>query len=178
MTALKYTPQEKSQTEKPAHNKEKQHNSRWKIRWHEDSRLWACKDNKEIPVNISRCFPWSDPKRYISLRDNDGEEVALLTDLSTLDKASRDALETALKSSGFVLEIIGVISIEEDFEIRSWHVRTRQGDRRFQTKLDEWPYEVPGGGLLIKDVAGDLYYVDNPDHMDERSRRLFWAFAG
>jgi hypothetical protein len=52
--------------------------------------LWAFKDNKEIPFSISRCFPGSIPSRYISLRDNNGEEVTLLTDISTVDKAFRE----------------------------------------------------------------------------------------
>ena len=36
-------------------------------------------------------------------------------------------------------------------------------DRTFQTRLDHWPCELPGGGLLIRDVAGDLYYIADAD---------------
>jgi hypothetical protein len=34
---------------------------------------------------------------------------------------------------------------------------------RFQTPRDEWPREVPGGGLLIRDVAGELYFIARRD---------------
>ena len=50
-------------------------------------------------------------------------------------------------------------------------------ERTFQTKLDDWPRELPGGGLLIGDVAGDLYQIANRDDLDEKSRKLLWAFA-
>ena len=76
------------------------------------------------------------------------------------------------------MTVTRIISLNEDFEIRNWHVETRQGSRHFQTRLNEWPYEVPGGGLLIKDLAGDLYYVADPESMDKNSRKLFWTVSG
>ena len=48
---------------------------------------------------------------------------------------------------------------------------------RFQTRLDAWPRRVPGGGVLIRDVAGDLYYVADPESLDKRSRDLLWVFV-
>jgi len=149
-----------------------------KIRRGEDRRLWVSTGDRDVPVTIHYCFPWSDPSRYISLRDDDGDEVVLLSDLNGVDDESRHVLQSALKQAGFVLEIIRILSIHEDFEIRNWHVITRQGSRRFQTQLDEWPYEVPGGGLIIQDLAGDLYYVEDPGKMDKTSKKLFWTVSG
>jgi hypothetical protein len=50
------------------------------------------------------------------------------------------------------LEVEAIESQEEEFELRSWVVRTRQGALRFQTKLEAWPA------------------------LDERSRAIRWAF--
>ncbi len=47
----------------------------------------------------------------------------------------------------------------------------------FQTHLDDWPRETPGGGLLIRDVAGDLYFVPDPGGLDGGSREWLWAFV-
>jgi hypothetical protein len=33
------------------------------------------------------------------------------------------------------------------------------------------------GGLLIRDVAGDLYHLAEPAKLDKRSRELLWAFV-
>ncbi|MEE8580585.1 MAG: DUF1854 domain-containing protein [Myxococcota bacterium] len=59
---------------------------------------------------------------------------------------------------------------------RAWPVRTRQGARSFQTKRDEWPRKMPGGGLLIRDVAGDLFFVPEPTDLDSKSQGLVWVF--
>ena len=76
-----------------------------------------------------------------------------------------------------VLEITRIDEVEEEVEIRRWRVLTRQGPRSFQTVRDEWPRRLPGGGLLIRDVASDLFLVPKPEDLDSRSRQVLWAFV-
>lgn len=142
-----------------------------------DGRLVAMVDGAPVAVRLRQCFPWSEPDRHLSLRDNDDNEIALVRDPSELDPESRDALERAVAEAGFVLEVTRVVSIEEEVEIRQWVVETRQGGRSFQTHLDDWPRALPSGGLLIRDVGGDLYRLAAPDEMDRKSRELLWAFV-
>jgi hypothetical protein len=142
-----------------------------------DGRLWAVRHGEERAVTVRRCFPWSEPSRYVSLRDDDEEEFALVADLADVDPASRSALEAALAEAGFVFVVTAIRDVEEEVEIRAWRVDTVQGPRRFQTRLDDWPRELPGGGILIRDVAGDLYHVPQPRALDRRSRELLWAFV-
>ena len=142
-----------------------------------DGQLWAQHRGDQCSVWVSRCFPWSEPGRFISLRNDEDEEFALVREPGDLDRVSRAALDTSLVEAGFVLEIIGVEACEEEVEIRIWVVRTKQGKRSFQTRRDEWPRDVPGGGLLINDVSGDLFYVRDPDGLDSKSRALLWAFV-
>ena len=142
-----------------------------------DGQLWAMRDGEERAVTVRRCFPWSEPGRFVSLRDHEDQEFALVADAGVLDHESRQALEGALVEAGFVLEVTQVLEIEEEVEIRRWQVRTRQGPRRFVTRLDDWPRPLPGGGLLIRDVAGDLYHLVDPATMDRESRELLWAFV-
>ena len=141
-----------------------------------DSRLVVVRDGEAIAVRLRQCFPWSEPHRHLSLRDARDREVALVEDPSTLNPESRQALERALVIAGFVLEVTRVLSIDEEVEIRQWTVVTVQGPRSFQTHLDDWPRVLPGAGLLIRDVGGDLYRFSNPAAMDRRSRELLWAF--
>ena len=143
-----------------------------------DGQLWAERGGRRAAVVVHRCFPLSDPVRHISLRDHDEWEFAIVADTSELDRASRSALESALAVAGFLLEITAVEDVSEEIEIRHWVVGTRQGARRFQTRLDDWPVEIAGGGLLIRDLAGDLYHVPDPEALDRASRKWLWAFAG
>lgn len=142
-----------------------------------DGRLFVIIDGELIAVRLRQCFPWSEPGRHLSLRDDDDEEIVLIEDPSALGAESRRALERALAEAGFVLEVTRVVAIDEEVEIRQWTVETRHGKRSFQTHLDDWPRVLPAGGLLIRDVAGDLYYLDDPQTMDRRSRDLLWAFV-
>ena len=142
-----------------------------------DGRLWAIRGDEERAVWVRRCFPWSEPGHYLSLRDADEEEFALVRDPAELDPRSRAALEGALALAGFVFEVTRVLEIEEEVEIRHWRVETRQGSRVFQTRLDDWPRTLPHGGLLIRDVTGDLYHLGKPAALDRHSRALLWAFV-
>lgn len=144
----------------------------------EDGQLWVRYEEGEQAVRVHRCFPWSEPGQFLSLRDRENREVALVADLEELEAESRKALEEALLEAGFVLRVTRITDVDEEVEIRTWRVETAQGPRSFQTKRDDWPWEVPGGGIVIRDVAGDLYHVPQPDAMDEKSRRWLWAFVG
>jgi hypothetical protein len=146
------------------------------LRAAEDGRLHALEGGRYVPVRLRQCFPWSEPGLHLSLRDDQDREVAIVDDPADLDPESRAALEQALAAAGFVLEVIRVLDIEEEVEIRQWTVETRQGRRSFQTHLDDWPRALPNGGILIRDVAGDLYRLAAPGEMDKRSRELLWAF--
>ncbi len=142
-----------------------------------DGRLVAIRGGESVAVRLRQCFPWSEPHRHLSLRDDKDREVLLVEDPATLALESRSALDSALAEAGFVLEVMRVLEIDEQVEIRQWTVETAHGRRSFQTHLDDWPRVLPMGGLLIRDVAGDLYRLTDPRAMDRRSRELLWAFV-
>lgn len=142
-----------------------------------DGQLWATRGEEQCAVRVRRAFPWSEPARFVSLRDAGDREFAFVPDPAALDPVSRQALEGALAAAGFVFVVTAVHEIEEEVEIRTWRVTTRQGARTFQTRLDDWPRTLPGGGLLIRDVAGDLYRIDDLTALDPASRELLWAYV-
>ena len=148
-----------------------------RLEWRADGSLWAMRGEDERAVSVRGCFPWSEPTQHLSLRDADEEEFALVRDPAELDPRSRAALERALAVAGFVFEVTRVLEIEEEVEIRRWRVETQQGPRTFQTRLDDWPRTLPHGGLLIRDLAGDLYHLAAPEALDRQSRELLWAFV-
>lgn len=148
-----------------------------RLEWRADGSLWAVRGEEERAVSVRRCFPWTEPAHHLSLRDTDEEEFALVRDPADLDARSRAALEMALTVAGFVFEVTGVLEIDEEVEIRRWQVETRQGPRTFQTRLDDWPRTLPHGGLLIRDLAGDLYHLAEPTALDRHSRELLWALV-
>jgi|SRR5215207_1207092 len=159
------------------HDREEESTDAPTLRISADGRLGVLVAAAFVPVRLRQCFPWSEPRLHLSLRDDTDREVAIVDDPSMLDADSRQALDHALAEAGFVLEVTRVLDIEEEVEIRQWTVETQQGRRLFQTHLDDWPRILPNGGLLIRDVAGDLYRLAVPSSMDAKSRELLWAFV-
>ena len=134
------------------------------------------RDGEVIPVRTRRCFPWSEPTRFVTLRDGEDKELVLIEDLNALEPDSRAMIHEALAEADFVLEVESVLSVETEIDIRVWRVRTRQGECQFQTKMDDFPEVMPEGGLLFRDVVGNLFRVPATESLDERSRKLLWAY--
>lgn len=149
-----------------------------RFRTEADGRLALRYGGREYPsVSVRRCFPWSEPERFFSIRDAEGTEVLVVEALADLDSESARALARALNESSFVFEIETIEDIREEFELRLWRVRTKQGgERRFQTKLNAWPRETPGRSLVVQDVGGDLYVIRDPKSLDPASAKRLWAF--
>lgn len=141
-----------------------------------DGRLFAILGGERVAVLLRQCFPWSEPSRFLSLWIGEEREVAFIDDPTRLAPQSRQSLEAALAAAGFVLQVTHVKSIKEEVEIRQWNVMTPHGPRSFQTHLDDWPRPLPGGALLIRDVAGDLYRIPAAANLDKHSRQTMWAF--
>ena len=143
-----------------------------------DGQLWGQVGEQEArAVRVCRLFPWSHATEWISLRDAEDEELALVHRPADLDPESRSALEISLVEAGFVMQVESILAVDEEIEIRTFEVLTAQGKRSFQTERDAWPESLPDGGLLIRDVAGDLYAVPESARLDARSRKLMWVFV-
>ena len=138
-------------------------------------------------VTISRCFPWSEPLRWLSIRDKDEKELDLIEDPSLLDRASALSVMQAVGEAAFILKIKRIKSVEEQFELRCWTVELAEIEAeaaltsvatvsRFQTKLNAWPRELPDGGVLIQDVLNDFYLVENIERLDLDSQKLLNTF--
>ena len=147
------------------------------LRLGRDQRLWLDRGGQSVRVKPVRCFPWSSPSGLVSLRDDNEREQLLVNDPADLDPASTAALELALRGPSFLLEVDALESIEEDYEVRVWRTHTRQGPRTFQTRLDEWPWPSPGGGHLVRDLAGDLIHLPPLEQLDAKSRHLLWPYV-
>lgn len=141
-----------------------------------DGTLKVMRDGKSIAVLLRPCFPWSAPTRFLSLCENESKEIYLINRLEDLDDASRRAVEATLAESTFTLEVTAIKNIKKEYDLRLWVVETKQGPRRFQTKLDDWPRSLPDEGMIIRDLAGDLYHVADPDALDRKSARLLWSY--
>ena len=61
----------------------------------DDGQLWLEIGGVRHSVRVRRCFPWSEPGRFLSLRDVDDREVVLIERLEDLAPAARSVLAEA-----------------------------------------------------------------------------------
>ena len=141
-------------------------------------RITVQNEKKEwVPVNPCPCFPWSEKGQFISLRDDEGNELALIEDVATLRPEDQTRIHEALDAGQFTFEITRIDEIERDFELRVWKVDTNRGKRKLQTMLDDFPQIMDDGKVLITDLAGDLYEIRDRSKLDKASQKKLWAFT-
>ena len=130
----------------------------------------------ETAVQAASCFPWSRPEEFVSLRTDKGVELALIEDLSALPREQRLMIETELKVRNFVQRISRIHTIEREIELFQWKVSTTSGERLFLTHRHEAPRSLSDGKVLIRDISGDLYLIDDAKKLDSKSHKLLWMY--
>ncbi len=138
--------------------------------------LCVSHESSDTEVSIKQCFPWSGPDEFLSLRDSDDNEVYLIKDINELDETSQRLIQEELNFSQFVLKVSQVKKIEEDIELRQFHVVTEQGERVFQTKLEDWPEVLESGIITIQDLAGDIFRIEDWQSLDFKSKKELSAY--
>ena len=109
-------------------------------------------------VRTARAFPFSDPDRYIGLRDGDDKDIGILTTLSDLDKESRAIVEEELERRYFTPRIERVLSVDEQFGVVTWEVETDRGPRRFLVRnLRDSTFPMGANRLMMTDTDGNRY---------------------
>ena len=129
---------------------------------------------KHLECSMSRVSRIETGKSVARIRD-----VRDMLDLyQVTDEAQRHQLLTLAKDAqqrGWWTEYESVLSAGMDTYVGL--EASAASIRSFQTHLDDWPRALPNGGILIRDVAGDLYRIAPPSQMDRKSRELLWAFV-
>jgi hypothetical protein len=125
-----------------------------------------------VGVHLARCFPWSLPDRYISVRDADGNELCLLRSAEQADPETRRIVQEELAAREFVPRITAVHSVDDDFEVMAWRVETDRGPIELQVKSAEDIRQLDERRVVIQDHAGGLFEVPDVASLDSRSRRL------
>ncbi len=117
-----------------------------------------------------RNFPRTNPSRYISLVDEEGHEIGIVEDPGTLDPASKEVMEKALREAYFVPTIRVIRAIRIDGEASSWEVDTDDGPRSFRVKSrdDIATYDIPA--IFVMDTQNKKYHIEDYDELDPDSK--------
>ncbi|MBM4148996.1 MAG: DUF1854 domain-containing protein [Lentisphaerae bacterium] len=122
-------------------------------------------------VRVARCFPWTRPDSYISVRDEAGREISLVPDLGELTPDTRREIEAELVAQEFIPRIVAVHDVEDRFDVMIWNVETDRGPVELQVKNAEDVHQLDDGRVVVRDHAGGTF-VATPSELDPRSRRI------
>lgn len=127
-------------------------------------------------ARVARCFPWSLPSDYISIRTKEGKEVALLRTLDELDPASRQVVEDELHSRIFNPRIQRVVDFKEEFGVSSVTAQTDRGVVTFQIRTRDDVRVLSNVRALFRDADGNTYELHDLNELDPASRRRFHQY--
>ena len=113
-------------------------------------------------VAVHRCFPFSDPSRYISIRepDNDGREIGLILDLKDLSEETQSILEEQMALRYFTPHILQIRDIKEEYGYSYWEVVTDKGVCRFTVRMGAGSvYPIGSNRYLVNDLDGNRFEI-------------------
>ncbi len=117
-------------------------------------------------VEAIRSFPLTDSNKYITLMDREGAEIGILQDIRHLSQASADILVSELQKRYFMPKITKIHEIEGEFGVTRWVVETNRGPVIFNMRTRYDVVSLENGRVLIKDVDGNRYEVENYHRLD------------
>ena len=120
-------------------------------------------------VDAFRVFPLSDGGGWISLREHGGAEIGIVRQPQELPDDQRRLLDQELERRYFAPRILSIESLVEKFAESHWQVVTDAGPCRFRVQSDHTQIrELTGGTLLINDVDGNRYLLENRQRLPAR----------
>jgi hypothetical protein len=126
-----------------------------------------------VPV---RAFPVSAAQGPLSLVDEDGHELAWVSDLAALDEPRRALIEAALQAREFMPVIQRLLSVSSFAAPSTWDVETDRGRTQLVLKGEENIRRLSATVMLVADAQGVQYLIRDIAHMDRHSRRLLDRF--
>ena len=121
-------------------------------------------DKSYARVAVHRCFPHSDPNRYISIREpeNDGKEIGLIEDLTAMPKDVQEMLQEQMNLRYFAPKILKVHDVKSEYGYSYWDVTTDRGRCRFTARMGSGSvYSIGKNRYLVNDLDGNRF--DIPD---------------
>lgn len=125
-----------------------------------------------VDVRVARCFPWSLPDGYVSIRDTEGKELLLFRNMDGLEPATKALVEEELKDKVFNPQIERVVEHKNEFGVIAITADTDRGRVTFQVRDREDIRLLTATRALFRDADGNTYEVSDLSALDPQSRKL------
>ncbi len=123
------------------------------------------------PLEARRLFPVSRENSYITLLDADGDEVAIIKELSDLSPESGSAVRESLEDYYLVPRILKIITTGEKYGTLRWTVETDRGIKSFDIRNRNHDIKVfKDGKVRVRDSDDNRYVIENFNELDPHSK--------
>ena len=126
---------------------------------------------EHVDARVARCFPWTLPDLYISIRDKDGKELCLVKTLEDLAPAGRELIREELEQKVFNPRILKVLDLKQEFGITSILAQTDRGQTTFQVRSRDDIRVLSAARALFRDADGNTYELHDLRALDAASRK-------
>lgn len=124
-------------------------------------------------MELRRMFPVSGKNKYIAVIDGEGNEQAMIRDISNLDEESRKAVESCLEEYYMMPRILSFIEMTDKFGIWMWTAETDKGVVKFEIRNHITAVKpLFDNRVLIKDANDNRYEIPDYTKLDKRSRKM------
>jgi len=134
--------------------------------------LQLCFGSEVRTVHPVRCFPLTEPLKWIALVDDKGGEFALIESLDGLEQGQRACIETALREREFLPVITGIHGISVEPAHSVWQISTDRGETQFALGHDDHVRPLTKERFVVTDTHGMRYLVTDIRRLDAKSQRL------
>ena len=119
---------------------------------------------------LCRQFPFELQWEFISVMDEDGDEIGIVRDVALFGEDARALLETELRRRYYSPVIDRIISIKERYGFSYWRVHTAEGEVSF-TLQDTYRSIVRAGEarVILMDVNGNRFEIPDVKALDRKS---------
>ncbi len=123
-------------------------------------------------VRPVKAFPLTRPHQYIAFYTETGEEIGILPRLKHLPSESKKTLLEELELIYFSPKILSIKKVQSHHGATTWEVETDRGSRTLHVRERGDIRLLPKGRVVITDINGVRFEIENLDQLDERSRLL------
>lgn len=121
-------------------------------------------------VWFHRAFPFETPDEFISVLDFDGREYGLISKLTDFPEDAQKIIRDELARKYLCPVVSKIYSLKEKLGYSYWEVETDYGRMSFSVHDTYRSIARVGNGLLIiQDVDGNRYRIDDYLALDRRS---------
>jgi hypothetical protein len=128
-------------------------------------------------VVLRSCFPVSNERTLLSVRDASAEEqaeIGIIEDWAQLSEENQWAIAAELNLYYFVPRIKQVLKVKDELGFLYWTVETDKGSKEFvmQNSITRCTREMGAGHWLLIDVNDVRYEIPDVNALDRASRGL------